>query len=453
LFFGLLSSTSFSKLLRVTPGQLRAKPGKKVEFCKNKKTAKLDYNAKVKRCFMAKKVDISCPASVTTVLETLSAAPESFQAFLVGGCVRDALMGAIPHDFDVTTNASTKQIRTLFPKTIAVGEYFGVTVVIPEDGSEPIEVASFRKEEGTLDGRHPESVSFNCTVKEDLARRDLTINAMAVDLEGNLVDPFGGEKDLKAKLVKTVGDPLKRFAEDYLRILRVFRFSAKLAFTIEPKTLAAASALSAKLALISKERIGQELNKLLATPTPGKTVEVMLAAKIFTPLIPELQEYSEKKPGFAATLFQRLDTLPPFMRLGALIQATEGTVTSGKLKGQLMLTNEEASLAKNIAFLLETFEKTTSEFSVRQAMAKTNKTLVSTVAGALDENLAATVAKVLASQACTSLKELALNGEDLLAAGLKGKELGKKLNELLAFVLENPSANNKALLLNKIKTN
>lgn len=399
---------------------------------------------------MEKKINISMPDSVSSVLETLENSPDKFQAFLVGGCVRDALMGATPHDYDIATSASTKQIKSLFPKTVTTGEYFGVTVVVPKDGSDPIEVASFRKEEGTLDGRHPQNVSFNCTIKEDLARRDLTINAMAVDIRGNLVDPFGGEKDLETKVIRTVGNPMKRFEEDYLRILRVFRFSAKLDFTIDPKTLDAAYSLSKNLSKISKERIGDEINKLLETKSPGKTVETMLNSKVFSKIIPKLQEYSEKNPNFSSDLSKALDSVPSFMRLGSIIHLTKGEITPKDLREQLVLTNDETSLAKDVSFVLSELEKDTSDFSIRRIMSKTNKELVEKIAPTLSNELNSKISKIISNGDCTSLKELAVNGQDMINAGLKGKDIGKKLNELFLSVLKNPEENDRKKLLEKI---
>ena len=186
-----------------------------------------------------------------------------FQAFWVGGCVRDFLLGREPDDFDIATDARPEQIEKLFKRTIAVGRKFGVMVVV--EGKQQFQVATFRAEAVYQDGRRPEKVVF-ASAEADAQRRDFTVNGLFFDpLTEKIHDWVGGEKDLRAKIIRTIGAPEERFAEDHLRLLRAVRFAAQLGFGIEPETFAAIKSLAPKIKLISAERIRDELIKLFAS--------------------------------------------------------------------------------------------------------------------------------------------------------------------------------------------
>jgi tRNA nucleotidyltransferase (CCA-adding enzyme) len=200
------------------------------------------------------------PAGVRTVLETLTEA--GFEAYLVGGCVRDFLLGRPVHDFDVATNAVPDAVCRLFPRTIPTGLKHGTVTVLAEETA--VEVTTYRKDVGYSDGRHPDRVVYCTSLQEDLARRDLTVNAMAMDLGGNVIDPFAGRDDLHARRIRAVGRASERFAEDGLRILRAFRFAAQLGFGIDPDTYAGMQEQAHRLQNVSAERIGDELAKLAA---------------------------------------------------------------------------------------------------------------------------------------------------------------------------------------------
>ena len=190
-----------------------------------------------------------------------------FSAFWVGGCVRDFLLGREPQDFDIATSARPEQIEKLFKRTIAVGRKFGVMVVV-ENGRQ-FQVATYRAEADYRDGRHPEQVTF-ANARADALRRDFTVNGLFYDpITGKLHDWVGGEKDLRAKIIRTIGPPDERFAEDHLRLLRAVRFAAQLGFEIEPQTFAAIKRLASKIELISAERIRDELIKLFSPPILG----------------------------------------------------------------------------------------------------------------------------------------------------------------------------------------
>ena len=239
-------------------------------------------------------------------------------AYAVGGCVRDSLLGLDPHDWDLCTSARPEQVMALFgaEKCIPTGLQHGTVTV--KQGGRLYETTTFRTEGTYSDGRHPDAVCFVPEVREDLARRDFTINAMAYSAEEGLIDPFGGRDDLAAHLVRAVGEPERRFEEDALRILRLYRFAARFGFAIDPATGAAARALGPHLDCVSAERIQEELLKLLAAPRPGSYLEPAVLAVV----LPELEP--EKQPERFAKLCRTIDRIEPTVenvpaRLAALL--------------------------------------------------------------------------------------------------------------------------------------
>ena len=226
-------------------------------------------------------------------------------AYAVGGCVRDSLLGLAPHDWDLCTSARPEQVMALFgeEKCIPTGLQHGTVTV--KQGGRLYETTTFRTEGAYSDGRHPDAVCFVPDVREDLARRDFTINAMAYSAEEGLIDPFGGRGDLAAHLVRAVGEPERRFEEDALRILRLYRFAARFGFAIDPATGAAARALGPHLDCVSAERIQEELLKLLAAPRPGSYLEPAVLAVV----LPELEP--EKQPERFAELCRTIDRIEP----------------------------------------------------------------------------------------------------------------------------------------------
>ena len=216
-------------------------------------------------------VDWPIPAGVRQCLETLDR--ERYYAYPVGGCVRDLLLGRTPGDWDVCTDARPERVMELFPRTVPTGLKHGTVTVLTEDG--PVEVTTFRREGGYADGRHPDAVDFDATLAEDLARRDFTVNAMALDERGMVIDLYGGQMDLFRRLIRCVGDPDTRFAEDALRMLRAVRFAAQLGFSIEEGTLAAIRRNANRAAHLSGERIKAELEKILLSPRPEKAGDAL----------------------------------------------------------------------------------------------------------------------------------------------------------------------------------
>lgn len=235
--------------------------------------------------------ELSVPQEVLAVGKALLGA--GFKAYLVGGCLRDLLLGREPKDWDITTDARPDEIQALFPESV-YENVFG-TVGVKTESADPrlkvIEVTAFRKEGKYTDKRHPDEITFAKTVEEDLERRDFTVNAIAYDLEGGeLVDPFGGREDIKKKLLRTVGDPEARFNEDALRLLRAVRLAADLGFSIEGKTAAATKKQAGLLEFIAKERIRDELVKIVQTSGAAKGIEALEEFGLLRFTLPELRE-------------------------------------------------------------------------------------------------------------------------------------------------------------------
>lgn len=209
-----------------------------------------------------------------------------FAAFWVGGCVRDFLLERAPQDYDIATDARPEQIEKLFKKTIAVGRKFGVMIVV--EGTHQFQVATFRAEADYQDGRHPKQVTFS-NAQADAQRRDFTVNGLFYDpVAKKIHDWIGGERDLRARIIRTIGAPEERFAEDHLRLLRAVRFAAQLGFEIEPQTFAAVKKLAPKIELISAERIRDELIKLFSPPHAGRGLILLCNSRLLPGVLPEL---------------------------------------------------------------------------------------------------------------------------------------------------------------------
>jgi poly(A) polymerase len=250
--------------------------------------------------------------SATSIVETLR--QRGFQGYLVGGCVRDLLLGREPGDYDVATNATPAQVVGIFPETYAVGAQFGV-VLVPVPGRDPangdradgssksyaVEVATFRSDIGYSDGRHPDEVRFSGDPREDVARRDFTINGMLLDpLSGEVFDFVGGRKDLEAGIIRTIGDPERRFGEDKLRMLRAVRFAARFEYTIDPATFAAIEKLVQQIQVVSRERMRDELTRMLTEGHARRAFLLLDESGLLKPVLPEISAMKgvEQPPEF-----------------------------------------------------------------------------------------------------------------------------------------------------------
>lgn len=252
-------------------------------------------------------MEINIPSYVELVLDRLE--KRGYEAYLVGGSIRDILLGKEPHDYDVTTNALPEQIEEAFNdmKTIDVGKRFGTICVTQHDGE--VEITTFRKEGEYIDGRRPKWVSFCSEIEEDLSRRDFTINAIAYSRLKGIVDPFNGIEDLKKGIIRSVGDARERFKEDYLRILRAVRFSCQLDFEIEEETFLAGSEYSGDILKVSAERISSEFFKILLSDRPSKGIRAMETMGLLEAIIPELIPtigFNQKNPNHSKDVFNHI---------------------------------------------------------------------------------------------------------------------------------------------------
>ena len=428
---------------------------------------------------------IPMDAGAAELLHALHAAGHA--AYVVGGCVRDSLLGLTPHDWDLCTSALPQQVMELFgaQRCIPTGLQHG-TVTVKQSGA-LYEITTFRTEGTYTDGRHPDEVHFVPDVREDLARRDLTINAMAYNEKEGLVDPFGGQADLQSGIVRAVGVPRQRFTEDALRILRLYRFAARFGFAIDPPTAQAAQELCAHLDCVSVERIEEELAKLLSAPAPA----AYLNEKILSVVLPELSPEAlaaakpvvdacpagaENLPVRLAALLLSLGedgirrTLKRLRCSNALIEEAAVLVREARgCDGSFLFGHESGhSIARPIAFgnrvppqrtvLRETTVTPGFTIYARRLLGKYNLCTVQRIAAlgtALQPEHAADFAALseLAEQldadgVCCRVSQLAVNGRDLMAAGVPaGPGIRKVLEALLDGVIREEYPNERQALL------
>lgn len=371
---------------------------------------------------------IAPPKYVLNILCALDSA--GHRAVLAGGCVRDSLLGRRPSDWDIASSASPEEVLALFPRCVPTGIKHGTVTVLSGGGS--VEVTAFRAEGGYSDHRRPDSVSFGCPLEADLARRDLTVNAMAMDAAGEITDPFGGRDDLRRRLLRCVGEPERRFDEDALRMLRTVRFSAQLGFEIEPRTLEAIRALAHLASGLSAERVRDELLKTLRSPAPGLVWQLVDLGLLGACLA----------PGDASAPREALDVLPIYARLAHFCRGLE-------LGGYIMST--DCFLAA-LRFDGETLRRTASAVEVLKSGSRDWKRLLrghgeAAVLAAHPKNRA--LRAVLRSGECWELSSLAIGGRELAALGYSGPELGRELRRLLDHVIDYP-ADNRADILCKL---
>ena len=435
---------------------------------------------------------IVIPEQVNSILESLQ--KSGYEAYVVGGCVRDALLGREPNDWDITTSALPMEVKSVFPRTIDTGLQHGtVTVMI---GGTGYEVTTFRVDGVYEDGRHPKEVTFTPSLREDLKRRDFTINAMAYNNESGLVDLFGGQKDLENGIVRAVGDPVQRFTEDALRIMRAIRFSAQLGYEIDPETLRAASALAPNLRRISSERIREELEKTLVSDRP-ELLRTAWAAGITKEFIPEFDrcmETDQINPHHCYTVGEHILKGVSLVRKDRILRITMflhdiakpicHTVDEEGIDHFRGHAEVGCNLAKTILQRLKydnaTIRKVTTlvkyhdtqirltEPSVRKAVVMTGADLFPLLLEVKQadflaqstfqreekqekfDTLRAIYERVLERGDCLSLRELAVNGSDLIETGVKpGREVGNILARMFEEVLNVPEHNNKEYLLGR----
>ena len=376
-----------------------------------------------------------------------------YAAYAVGGCVRDSLLGQTPHDWDLCTSATPEQVLELFGKAhcIPTGLQHGTVTV--KHGGELYEITTFRTEGAYSDGRHPDHVAFVPDVKEDLARRDFTINAMAYNAEEGLIDPFGGQSDLAAGIVRAVGEPQRRFEEDALRILRLYRFAARFSFAIDPATGQAARALCRHLDCVSEERIAEELSRLLAAPAPGAYLEAEVLAVIFPELdaaeLPESRRILDAlEPGMEHVSVRLAALLCPLGEAGART-ALKRLKCSNALTGMVATLVREAAVEMPGAALTLTARRFLSRYDLATitdltALCSAQHPEQAEAFAALQQE----AARLVETNACCRINQLAVNGRDLMDAGIRpGPGLRRVLDALLEQVLTGQLPNEKAALL------
>ena len=374
-------------------------------------------------------------------------------AYAVGGCVRDSLLGQTPHDWDLCTSATPEQVLELFGKAhcIPTGLQHGTVTV--KHGGELYEITTFRTEGAYSDGRHPDHVAFVPDVKEDLARRDFTINAMAYNAEEGLIDPFGGQNDLAAGIVRAVGEPQRRFEEDALRILRLYRFAARFGFAIDPATGQAARALCRHLDCVTEERIAEELSRLLAAPAPGAYLEAEVLAVIFPELdaaeLPESRRILDAlEPGMEHVPVRLAALLCPLGEAGARA-ALKRLKCSNALTGTVATLVREAAAGMPGAALTLTARRFLSRYDLATitdltALCSARHPEQAEAFAALQQE----AARLVETNACCRINQLAVNGRDLMDAGIRpGPGLRRVLDALLEQVLTGQLPNEKAALL------
>lgn len=438
--------------------------------------------------------DIRIPEKVNRILAELQQA--GYEAYAVGGCVRDSLLGREPNDWDITTSAKPEQVKALFRRTVDTGIRHGTVTVMA--GKDAFEVTTYRIDGTYEDGRHPDSVTFTASLAEDLKRRDFTINALAYNPKDGLVDLFDGTGDMQRKVIRAVGDPQERFSEDALRIMRAVRFSAQLGYSIDAGTREAIEKHAPDLRRISAERIHAELTKLLVSPHPDE-LRTLYETGISAVILPELDRcmsVPQNNPHHCYTVGKHIihsvtavradETLRYTMLFHDLGKAACRTTDENGIDHFYGHAEISADLAYRIMRRLK-FDNATADRvytlvkyhgleiaetprGVRRAAVRVGADLFPLLfevkladAAAQSEyhaeekrrGVAAVrqiYEEILSEKNCLSLKELAVSGSDLIAAGMKpGKGIGEVLRIMLEDVLETPEHNEKQYLLEKYR--
>jgi len=406
---------------------------------------------------------ILMPENVENIIKELN--DHGHEAYAVGGCIRDSVLGRAPEDWDITTSAEPKEVKAIFHRTIDTGLQHGtVTVLLGKMG---YEVTTYRVDGVYEDGRHPTEVTFTKTLREDLKRRDFTINAMAYNEKQGLVDIFGGKRDLEDRVIQCVGIACERFTEDALRILRAVRFSAQLGFSIEEETLKAIVEHAANLQQVSAERIQIELVKLLISPHPEK-FQVIYETGITKIILPEYDKFiSENNTHLAGEILQALSVSEPekYLRIAILLAKMDNVKT---ILDRLKFDNQTKKIVMSISkYFNYPLEVDKEGYGVRKAVKEIGKELfvllikvkeayfkAKNERGELEKlkEISLLYDNILAKHQCVSLKELNLSGNDLIEMGMKsGAYIGEILNILLDKVILQPSYNEKEILKKLVK--
>jgi len=438
-------------------------------------------------------IKIDVPQYVSEIAGRL--ADNGYQAYVVGGAVRDYLIGRKPTDWDISSSATPEEVKKLFGDTaIPTGERFGTLTVL--SGNQGVEVTTFRREGRYSDGRRPDIVVFSDNLRDDVARRDFTINALAYDIRQQTVtDCFGGMKDLEEMVIRAVGDPDERFNEDSLRMLRAIRLAVELGFTISPETLGGIAKLHSAIGRVSPERIQDELSRMLLSPEPGKAMEYAYETHLLDHILPELSDcrgvpaYHESPDTLLQHSIKACENIEPRieLRLAALLHDIGKPLTMAPDDtGRLRFFNHEsvgaelarsalnrlkypAALIDKVTTLIKwhmfTYEPATSDKGIRRLVNSLGIETIYNLAkvrqadrvslgfdpspGRNMQAFLGRVEDVLKQGPVFTVKDLVVDGFDVMEALSipEGPEVGRILEELLDMVLEEPALNTRERLL------
>ena len=368
-------------------------------------------------------------------------------AYPVGGCVRDLLLGRRPNDWDVCTAALPEQVLEAFPGALTIGIKHGTVAV--RSGKKLVEVTTFRTETGYSDHRSPDSVSFISDLYGDLARRDFTVNAMALDADGSVIDPFGGRDDLRRGIIRCVGNPDDRLSEDALRMLRALRFAAQLGFGIDPDTLGAIYENAHLALLLSAERVRDELQKILISPSPELIVTAVNSGLLSGYISPGLSSAPAALRHIPRQPRLRWCALCAWLKSSGAVSDISGLLTALRLDSASVRTCSSGAEAALSGYPEDpaAWKKLASRLGSETAECAAAACQVLCGKNALSRFRAA-----LSSGECFSLDTLALRGSDLSAAGFSGKDIGYALNAALDHVIEHPEDNDADTLMRFVKS-
>lgn len=408
---------------------------------------------------------IRLPRVVEKIINKLEAA--GFEAYAVGGCVRDSILGRVPGDWDITTSATPEEVKRVFQRTIDTGiEHGTVTVLMGGedtlcDGVRGYEVTTYRIDGDYADGRHPKQVTFTPSLEEDMARRDFTVNAMAYNPKTGIVDAFGGLEDLEQGIIRAVGRAEHRFHEDALRMLRALRFSAQLGFAIETETYEAVKQLAPNLGKVSKERIAVELTKLLMSDHPERIVMVFdtgLAPYICEDF-PKIRDAGPGNSSCPTDGFSiELPVLPKrkkYLCWGLFLRDVPQYAAA--ILKELKLDNDTIKKASIIAGLFQR-SLPADAYEARKLISEIGYTLYFDYLDAREPlTHGATLAyerslgrEIREKNECISLRDMAVTGQDLMDAGIpRGPEVGRVLGSMFEEVLREPAHNERAYLMER----
>ena len=436
---------------------------------------------------------LNIPKHIRMIIDRLI--QEGYEAYIVGGSIRDMLLGKVPNDYDIATDATPDRIKDIFSdfKMVDIGKRFGTIMVIHREGE--VEITTFRRDGEYVNGRRPEGVFFSNSIEEDLARRDFTINAIAYNEEYGMIDPYSGRTDLQNRIIRTVGCPKKRFAEDYLRILRAVRFSTQLGFTIDGNTYEACKEYREGILKVSMERIVDEFFKIILSKIPSKGIKLLEDIGILKMLLPEIIPtigFKQKNPHHTMDVYNHtlcvLDNTPPIIhvRLAALFHdigkphtltldqdgvghfydhEKVGAAISRKILRRFKVSND---LINRVYMLVREHMNHHSKFGekgIKRLIRRVGKEeifhlLVLQKADITCSNEKASIAHILDREAkirsilnereAFDINQLDITGDDLMRLGFKeGPIIGRILEYLLELVMQNPKLNYNKILTEK----